>query len=253
MKIAQNKFACIALLILFFPLGAYLTLQNEDWSKRKLGGWIVASPFLVVIAFFAVSIVLGSLGLLDDVPEGKPIIVQEEMTPVEPSVNYTILGEEDLSFGKVKRYSVNVVIPDESVSEEQIKEVAKKIIQDYEQKGSKTTAVFFYTHESELNQGYTLAKAEWSPSGDWSKAGEQSWGYEITYDFKNKVGEVQDNKPTEQERAIIAEFRRVFENMNKTAYTPEEEVYPLVAPQFGLTPDELAEIHLKVVSYEQGW
>lgn len=184
-KIAQNKAVCIGLLIFVFPLGIYLALQNENWKKRQIGGWIASSPLMTVFGVFVLYHVLDmTMATL-----WKP--------PSESTTDTT--HEESVESAESSDF-------EPFIYDEQTLEAAQKYQEMIEKQG-----------------------------------------------LEEPLPPKQTEAPTARERMIVEEFRRVFYQMEEYGYFPEEEIYEIVAPDLGITVEELARIHAKVASYENGW
>ena len=102
-------------------------------------------------------------------PEQKKVIQKQSQKYDLSKVDYEIIQTEDLSFLSADRFSVRVLINNNPTTEEQIKAVSEKIVEDYQNKAD-AVSIFFYFEESQIDGAYTLAKADWAPNGDWSQA-----------------------------------------------------------------------------------
>jgi len=101
----------------------------------------------------------------------------EEPTAPEPEiVDYTIVDKHDVSYSTVKRYSVKVIVP-EDVTETDIMNVAKEIINNIKSE-EKVNAIgfLFYNEGDNYDWIYTVAKMDWAPDGDWGSAGDVDAG-----------------------------------------------------------------------------
>ena len=171
-------------------------------------------------------------------------------------IDYRIVKTEDYSMATAKRMGVHVLINNNPATKEHIRAITNKIVDDYENKVD-AIAVSFYFEESQVGHGYTLAKAEWAPYGDWSKANLKK-NQEIVYEFKgfvgqSFVGQERTNEPTPEEREINNTMRDLwYEMMETNDSVTDEEVAIILAPQYGKTVDEMLDIQMKVLEYDLG-
>lgn len=187
------------------------------------------------------------------VPEPvEEVAVEEQPQEYDLStVDYEIVETEDLSIPSANRFNVRVLMSNNPTTEEQIKAVSEKIVQDYQEKAD-AVSILFYFEESQVNGAYTLAKADWAPNGDWSQADLKA-NQKLVYDFKDIVGQERSDGPTAEEREINQAMKDLwYEMMETNDFVTDEDIAKILAPQYGKTVDEMLEIRMKVTNYDLG-
>lgn len=183
----------------------------------------------------------------------EKIVVKEQPQEYDLStVDYKIIKSEDFSIPSANRFAVSVLMSNNPTTEEQIKAVSEKIVQDYQEKAD-AVSIFFYFEESQAGGAYTLAKADWAPNGDWSQA-DLKTNQKLVYTFKDFVGQERSDGPTAEERKINQAMKDLwYEMVDKTDdLVTDEDVAKILAPQYGKTVDEMLEIRIKVTDYDLG-
>lgn len=168
------------------------------------------------------------------------------------TVDYKIVKSEDFSIPSANRFNVRVLMSNNPTTEEQIKAVSEKIVQDYQEKAD-AVSILFYFEESQIDGAYTLAKADWAPNGDWSQA-DLKTNQKLVYDFKDIVGQERSDGPTAEEREINQAMKDLwYEMVDQTDdLVTDEDVAKILAPQYGKTVNEMLEIRMKVTNYDLG-
>jgi len=243
-----------ALIYLLWVLLFIPKFQDKTFDKVKRYKWIFKTISFIVILF--VWVLLSDIEVEKQDQTKKEIVVNNEETKIEKQEviqkeqEYKIIESDDISIPTAKRFRIKVVMGQEKTSENLIKEISQEIINEYQDKWSNATVVYFYMHETEIDWWYTLAKAEWSPNGNWADAYLKK-DYKTVYDFKKYVWEEDLKTPTEEEREITKQIRDLYYEMNNGSnFVTEKEVYQILAPKLNKTVEELEEIHTKVTFFE---
>lgn len=168
------------------------------------------------------------------------------------TVDYEIVETEDFSIPSANRFNVRVLMSNNPTTEDQIKAVSEKIVQDYQEKAD-AVSILFYFEESQVDGAYTLAKADWAPNGDWSQA-DLKTNQKLVYNFKDIVDQERSDGPTVEEREINQAMKDLwYEMVDQTDdLVTDEDVAKILAPQYGKTVDEMLEIRMKVTNYDLG-
>lgn len=189
-------------------------------------------------------------------------------------LNYKIIKENDISIkainSNLSSYSISdiqnlplnirkeyrIILP-MNISKEQAMSTIIQLVLDKTKENLDIDAivVFAYERESQINGVYTLAKLEWCPNGNWG--GVDSYiastndrtDYKFVFDLRDKLGQSRKiNRPTEKEFEI---YEYVEKELWKDVTTDEEIILKRVANKYGLSVNELREICIKVVTYNQ--
>lgn len=165
-------------------------------------------------------------------------------------VDYKIVKIEDVSIGNADRFVVRVLMSNNPTTEDQIKAVSEKIVQDYQEKAD-AISIPFYFDELQVDGAYTLAMVTWAPNGDWGQANLKT-NQKIVYEFKDIVGQDRSDGPTTEEREIAKAMKDLWHEMAEESdyLVTDEDVAKILAPQYDKTVDEMLEIQWKVTSYD---
>lgn len=168
----------------------------------------------------------------------------EETTKIE--ADYTVTDVEDVSFGKVKRYSLSIIT--KTLDTEQIKLIGTEAIEQLKkEKPFNAVTVIINDHEEFEGQGYALAKMTYAPYGDWSKAMDVSTGdyRKMKYEFDIKEKNP-DNQLTDFEAKIIKEWYDLLYSQPSDSID-EQIVTNLVANNNDITSEQVDDIFNKFV------
>lgn len=138
-----------------------------------------------------------------------------------------------------KKYVIDVILPWELITKEDINKISEKIIDEYKNKWWKIIFVSFYNSELETKYSwFTLWMAEFK---DWN----------INYQYKNKLWTKFIDKPTQEEFEIAVKIMDLYYNSHKTwSWFTEEQVYEKLSKELKMPAEKLADIHKKVVFWE---
>jgi len=225
---------------------------SNPWYKKW---WVIT-----LLAIFGL-IIIGSLLNKDEVnttDNNAPSVVEKKVIQEEPqkydlsSINYKIIETKDVSMATANRFSISVVITNNPATETQIKAVSEKVVEDYKNKAD-AVSILFYFEESQVGSAYTLAKSDWAPEGDWSKA-DLKTNQKLVYNFKDIVGEKRTDGPTAEEREINKAMKDLWYEMVDASDDPvtDEDVAKILAPQYNKTVEEMLEIRKRVSNYDLG-
>lgn len=225
--------------------------SSKPWYKKW---WVI-----ILFSIFGL-IIIGSLLNKDEVDttENNSPSVEKKVTKEKPqkydlsSIDYKIIETKDVSMASANRFSISVVITNNPATEEQIKAVSEKIVEDYQDKAD-AVSILFYFEESQVDGAYTLAKADWAPEGDWSKA-DLKTNQKLVYNFKDIVGEKRTDGPTAEEQEINKAMKDLWYEMVGATddLVTDEDVAIILAPQYDKTVEEMLEIRRKVSNYDLG-
>ena len=167
-------------------------------------------------------------------------------------IDYQIIETKDISYSLADRFNVSVLINNNPTTEQQIKAISEKIIEEYQDKAD-AVSILFYFQKSQIGGAYTLAKADWAPNGDWSQA-DLKTNQKLVYNFKNIIGQERIEGPTAEEYEINKAMKDLWHKMVKDTneLITDEDVAKILAPKYNKTVDELLEIRTRVVDYDLG-
>ena len=142
------------------------------WKKILIG-------FLVLAAIGGVFDLLG----IGEKEEPEPVGATNR-----PSYKYDVVANEDISMANSKRYEMTVIL-NESYSQEQIKEIAERIVEiKKDAEDFNAVVLFFYNKGDKLDGGFTVARVEYVTDGVWERASEVKAGdysrHKYAYEFK---------------------------------------------------------------------
>lgn len=154
-------------------------------------------------------------------------------------LNYQILSEEENIVKWLKKYNLNVILPWDLITKEDINKISEKIIDNYKNKWWNIIFVNFYNSEIETKHSwFTLWMAEFR---DWK----------INYQYKNKLWSKFIDKPTQEEFEIAVKIMDLYYDSQKTwNWLTEEQVYEKLSKELKISAEKLADIHKKVVFWE---
>lgn len=152
---------------------------------------------------------------------------------------YKILNEEESVIKWLKKYVINVILPWDLITKDDINKVSEKIIADYKSKWWKIIFISFYNSEIETRHSwYTLWFVEFR---DWK----------INYQYKNKLWNKFTDKPTQEEFEIAIKIMDLYYDSQKTwIWLTEEQVYGKLSKELKMPAEKLANIHKKIVFWE---
>jgi len=204
---------------------------------------LVKKILIGVAVLFAGILVLGAI-LPSETKEQPTIPSAEQALP-----SYEVASRDESPLGNAQRFEIRAVT-DFPVSEDQIKEITERIIE--EQKGIENfnaMVIFFYDRKELTYGAYSLAKATYAPDGDWSKAREVETGdysrHQTVYEFEDKVKDPEkyaDKRPTEEEAKLCKAFDEMGVALTDPASSEvleDEEIASKVSEQTGASVEEI--------------
>lgn len=167
------------------------------------------------------------------------------------SIDYTVVDTEDLSFSDVKRLSIKVVVTNNPTSKEMIQALSYKILSEHPTQDA--ISIIYYFDESQVDEAYTLAKADWAPNGKWSQASTKT-NQRFSFSYTNNIGKTRITPPTTLELEINSKMKALWYDMMETSPTSvsDEDVARILAPKYGKSVNEMLEIRMRVSNYEMG-
>lgn len=225
------------------------TLKNNNRKSLSIGKKILYG----FIAFFILLFIIAVATDEQQDTNGQNDDTTEEVSSV---VDYDVFERTDTSFSDTVRWSYKVVMP-YPTSEDEIRAVAEEIVEDEKQTGDyNALSVLFYDAAEIARGGFSLARIEYAPDGEWAKAMDVSAGdystHEYVYDFRDKVNnpdEYADSRPTDEEFALCGSFDELAEADD---YTEDEEVYiAQLANDIEASEDEIQDALFKCVMWTQ--
>lgn len=127
---------------------------------------ILKKLIIVIVVIFISLIVIGSIG------NYFFPIEKDKGTP-----QYTIADEEDLSFSNVIRWQVRATTSINDITHDQIDSIAKDIVKKVKEKRDvNAIGIFLYYDGDDIYGMYTIARIDYAPYGDWSRANEVTTG-----------------------------------------------------------------------------
>ncbi|KHF39998.1 DUF4875 domain-containing protein [Halalkalibacter okhensis] len=167
--------------------------------------------------------------------------------------SYTIVEEEDLSNGNTIRFAYWVVPSNIYIGKEAIEAIVMDVVEEAKEgKEFNAVVVWVIDDERQVGKGYTLAKFEYAPKGDWTKAADVVAGdystHEFVFDFGSATGKKLP-KDYEQGEYPTAEELDVYFYWTTLVYNEgmdDEEAVIRTAEKFGITQEEADEIIMKV-------
>lgn len=207
--------------------------------------------------YFGVSATVLSLTLLAACGEESAGDVNSAEETAEAAVavpGYSIVEEGDLSIGGAERLEYWVVPNDLYIGETEIQTVIEDVLkQAKEDRDFNAVVIWVVDDERQVGNGYTIAKAEYAPEGDWAKASEVDTGnyssHELVVDMgSNLSGKIPadyeaETYPTEEELDVYFHWHNiVFEEGSAGG----EEAVQKTADDLAISYDEADEIISKV-------
>ena len=152
-----------------------------------LRNWFMRHKIISLILIVFILGIIGG-GSNEDSKNKSVNNIQAEVEKVDilKDIDYKIVKEEDISYALANRFNIRVIINNNPVTENQIKVVSEKIVNDYKTKKADALSIFYYFDETQVDGSYSLAMAEWAPNGDWSKA-DLKKDQILTYKFTDNI------------------------------------------------------------------
>lgn len=172
---------------------------------------------------------------------------QEESNETIEIVDYEVVKKDDISFGNTKRYGWEVVVK-EPATVEQLKEVAKKVVEEAKNdKKFNALAIGFYDYAEFIGYGYVLGKVEYAPDGDWAKADTVRAGQYDKMDYKYDLREKDWSKQLSKEEVeVFKAWHELYDSKTTASTLPdEEEIKKEIAKKFNMEEDEVYNIMMK--------
>ena len=136
--------------------------------EPKIKKLIILSITLLVIAFILM-IIIGTI-----YNSMNPNRINNEQKDIP---HYTIADEEDLSYSNVIRWQIRATTPIDNLTQEQIKNIAGDIVKRVkEERKVNAISIFLYYEGDDIYYMYTIARIDYAPYGDWSRADEVKTG-----------------------------------------------------------------------------
>ncbi len=182
----------------------FLSLFSPGPKGAAVAGLIVGFPGTLFFAFMGLGIIMGFFGIgaaatsavseaeraraeaqtepqhqTPDVRQTTPAtqgeLVQDTSepnpgTPTSEPLSYTIVEEQDVSFGRTIRITPRVVIRGQH-SRATILATAKAVVEEItKRKSVNAISVFFYSPTADTSADGDIAVVEWAPEGEWGEA-----------------------------------------------------------------------------------
>lgn len=166
---------------------------------------------------------------------------------------YEIIKSEDdkPNDDSVDRYVLDVVT-EYPITKEEIQSITEKIVKDYEKdKPFNALTIFYYDYPEYIGWGYSLAKVEYSPNGNWGDALSTKKGdyrdFQYNYQYKPQIENIEAYKakqPTIEDMVICG---RAFELSTTEEYmmADDEEIVQAVAEEQNKTVEEVDQVWMK--------
>ena len=158
-------------------------------------------------------------------------------------IKYHIAKLEDISFSNIKRYRISAVI-EEQVTPEQMKSVAKAIVEGFKKDHEfNTLVVFLYDYDEYVGDIYTLGRVIYAPDGDFAKAKYVETGdySKMSYSFELMNKDWSLRLTPDEVKVWKAWQDAYFAQQNPD----EEKITAEIAKKFGLTTDQVNSILTK--------
>ncbi len=167
-------------------------------------------------------------------------VVEEVATPV-----FEIIETEDVSFALATRLTVRAVVPEGPYTEAGLTAVAEAVVaqnQEYD-----AISIFMYRTEAEATGVATLGTIDWAPNGVWADAGEDApkqFSFNFVDDLETAVEAGEQTTVTDLDNQIFDRFDEFQGDLVDAGQgdISNEETAELLAPELGLSPDEILEI-----------
>ena len=209
--------------------------ENQINPKRGVGiGFLIIVVLLIVICSIPTT-----------KSPSKPIVLPK----------YQIVEIEDVSFSKIKRYSVRIRVENILKSKE-IESISQQIIEELKvSKSCNAITLFFYLPDSDTNGLYTAGKAVWAPYGDWSRANEVKTGdykkHKLLLFPGNAVG--LDSEKIKVKGIAKEKKKKIFFDLVATqdSGVDDNEAFIVIAKKYGIEVDIIKKIAMEGIV--QGW
>jgi len=271
----------ILLLVIFPPVGIFLTWRHGPWQRNTKIVVTVASCLFFVFASTQDKRPTTTTAE-DRRADSKAIQVHAKPTSAEkPALPqqgkdltkmYRIIFEKDLSMkaisGPLSSYSIaeikalptnvrreyRIVVPS-TISRYDLQESMKHLVitETKANPDIDEIVVFAYDREEDSNGAFTFGKMEWCPEGRWDgvtpeiAAKNDRSSYRFVFDIRDKVGHVTDDlKPTAREYEMYdALDKALWAHPNEN----ENAIKKGVAKKLGVSVEKLDKAYIKVVNY----
>jgi len=172
---------------------------------------------------------------------------------------YDIASLDDVSVGNSIRFRV-VVTTEFPVSTVQINSVCAQVVENLKiERPFNAVAVFLFDTRSLLSTGYSIAKCEYAPNGEWADAAKVQTGdystHSFAYGYMPKVSEPEGalvDRPTEEEHDLCQQWDAlVFELLSSgiDASTAENRAFEQVSEDNGVSVPTVNDAVLKCVAW----
>ena len=182
---------------------------------------------------------------------------EENVTEAEVDVpGYTIAEEGDLSIAGAERWEYWLVPDDIFISESEVEAIVSDALETAkEDRDLNAVAIWVIDDERQVGNGFTMAKAEYAPEGEWSKAMEVSAGDYDSHELVIDIGSSMSGKiPADYEEGTYPteEELDVYFHWHNIVYAEEsaggEEAVQKTADELALSYDE-ADASIDKVSF----
>ena len=221
----------------------FLVREDEAYSPSILGDWGV-----------------NPISMLDETElDGSTSTIATATPSLDPTadLNANIIDIDTSSYGNVERYEIYVNLPF-PVSEDAIVELCQWVVEDFKRDNS-FNAVAVYISDLDAHYfGYTIARCDYAPNGEWNDAGNVSAGdysqHEYSYEFRSKVREpglAIEEMPSDQEAELCNDWMVTIESLDEAGFYPgaesENEADRLIAEKYGMQASKVEDTVLKCV------
>lgn len=144
--------------------------------------------------------------------------------PADFESRYKIQNEQDLSYNDINRIQIRITVPhglNENELENNLKHVTKFVYNKYKPDG---ISIFVYENGDDVMSGYTVAKSDFAPFGEWDKISSNNslQNYKLKIDiresyFKPKV-------TTLEKGSSVKLFREKKWDIKKKDFVPATNV-----------------------------
>lgn len=168
----------------------------------------------------------------------------ETMPSTVPLPSYTILEEEDISFGTTVRISLRIVVG-EGTSKAQLGALGDALAEQYRESHEYHAFNIFFYHFPQLSQDYaSLGSWDDSPYGDWSRANEVDRGDYSSHRPNDETREKDWSLlPTGRQVDLYVSFQETYTAMDTDPMElpSDDDVLAAVAQKEGVTAAEVEE------------
>lgn len=224
---------------------------------RKKNSGVLRLRKLIIGAFATVFLLALLTACGEEAEEDGNAEAVEEQVEVEDKIEvpgYTIVEEGDLSIASAERWEYWLVPDDIYISESEIEDmVADALEKAKEDRDFNAVAIWVIDDARQVGNGYTIAKAEYAPEGDWAKAMEVDAGDYDSHELVVDMGSNLSGKiPADYEEGTYpsAEELDVYFHWHNIVYTEAsadgEEAVQKTADELVLGYEEADEIISKV-------